>query len=63
MMMTAIETTSEKCYNEAIRQLLQHPIIIVCLVQMFSGFMDDFLGLLGDVTAAMTAVTASGFAL
>jgi hypothetical protein len=67
MMMTTIETTSEKYYNEAIRQLLQHPMIIVCLVQMFSGFMDDFLGLLGAatvaVTTAMTAVTTSGFAL
>jgi hypothetical protein len=42
MMMKTIETTSEKYYNEAIRQLLQNPMIIVCIVQMFSGFMDDF---------------------
>ena len=42
MMMTAIETTSEKYYSKAIRQLLQYPMVIVCLVQMLSGFMDDF---------------------
>jgi hypothetical protein len=40
MMMATIETTSKKYYNKAITQLLQHPMIIVCLVQMFSGFMD-----------------------
>jgi hypothetical protein len=47
MMMTAIETTSEKYYNKAIRQLLQHPMIIVCLVHMFSGFMDSLRGVKG----------------
>ena len=42
MMKTTIETTSEKYYNKAIRQLLRYPMIIVCLVQMLNGFMDDF---------------------
>jgi hypothetical protein len=30
---------------------------------MFSGFMNDFLGLLGTAAVAVTAVTDSGFAL
>jgi hypothetical protein len=47
MMMTAMETTSEKYYNKAIRQLLQYPMIIVCLVQMLNGFMDDFRAVRG----------------
>jgi hypothetical protein len=29
------------------RQLLQHPMIIVCLVQMPNGFMDDFRAVKG----------------
>ena len=47
MMMTTIETTSEKYYNKTIRQVFQHPMIIVFLVQMFSGFMDRLRGVKG----------------
>jgi hypothetical protein len=61
-MTTAIETTSEKYCNKAIRQLLQHAMIIICLVQMFSGFMDSLRSVKGAAMMALTVITTAATA-